>query len=168
MALYCLFFIVNIASHINFHKVFLPKLVFNARILFSLWKSMHLVCTFIINLNHDMRFPTIWYVRPAYPQNNLCIHTVWSESLLSDRILYQIFVLIFINSSQKHCLSAFLKWNLYNPRQKSIIESCIRSHIFISWFTGIFFRPRVGEEGGGTKKINKKALKMTNFFIFSP
>ena len=34
----------------------------------------------------------------------------------------------------------------------------LRPEFFISWFTGFFFRFRVE----GTKKINKKALKMTS------
>ena len=35
-----------------------------------------------------MRFPTIWYVRPAKPQISLCICTVWSEPLLVAWIFY--------------------------------------------------------------------------------
>ena len=27
-------------------------------------------------VSHDMRFPTMWYVRPAKSQTNLCIRTV--------------------------------------------------------------------------------------------
>ena len=30
-----------------------------------------------------MRFPTMWYVRPAKSQISLCISAVWSEPLLS-------------------------------------------------------------------------------------
>ena len=28
------------------------------------------------NMSHDMRFPTMWYVRPAKPQISLRIHAV--------------------------------------------------------------------------------------------
>ena len=31
---------------------------------------------FEINMSHDMRFPTMWYVRPAKPQISLCIRAV--------------------------------------------------------------------------------------------
>ena len=30
----------------------------------------------ILNMSHDMRFPTMWYVRPAKAQTSLRIHTV--------------------------------------------------------------------------------------------
>ena len=33
-------------------------------------------------LSRDMRFPTMWYVRPAKPQISLRIRAVWSEPLL--------------------------------------------------------------------------------------
>ena len=35
-----------------------------------------------IIMSRDMRFPTMWYVRPANSQISLCIRAVWSESLL--------------------------------------------------------------------------------------
>ena len=41
-----------------------------------------IVLCIIINLSHDMRFPTMWYVRPAKPQISLRIRAVWSEPLL--------------------------------------------------------------------------------------
>ena len=36
-----------------------------------------------------MRFPTMWYVRPAKPQTSLRIRTVLSEPLLVARIFYE-------------------------------------------------------------------------------
>ena len=48
----------------------------------------HLKSTFIIGrtskiyLSRDMRFPTMWCVRPAKPQTSLRIRAVWSEPLL--------------------------------------------------------------------------------------
>ena len=36
-----------------------------------------------------MRFPTMWYVRPAKPQINLRIRAVWSEALLVVWIIYE-------------------------------------------------------------------------------
>ena len=41
------------------------------------------------NLSHDMRFPTMWYVRPAKAQTSLRIRAVWSESLLVAWIFYE-------------------------------------------------------------------------------
>ena len=35
-----------------------------------------------------MRFPTMWYVRPAKPQISLCICEVWSEPMLVPWIFY--------------------------------------------------------------------------------
>ena len=36
----------------------------------------------------NMRYPTMWYVRPAKPQISLCIRPVWSEPLLVAWIFY--------------------------------------------------------------------------------
>ena len=35
-----------------------------------------------------MRFPIMWYVRPAKPQISLCIYAVWSEPLLIAWVFY--------------------------------------------------------------------------------
>ena len=40
-------------------------------------------------ISQCMRFPTMWYVRPAKPQISLCICAVWSEPLLVARISYE-------------------------------------------------------------------------------
>ena len=42
----------------------------------------------IIIMSRDMRFPTMWYVRPAKPQISLRIRAVCSEPLLSAWIFY--------------------------------------------------------------------------------
>ena len=39
-------------------------------------------------MSHHMRFPTMWYVRPAKAQTSLRIHAVWSEPLLVAWILF--------------------------------------------------------------------------------
>ena len=43
-------------------------------------------CIFLLNGNNNlsqcMRFPTMWYVRPAKPQISLRIRAVWSEPLI--------------------------------------------------------------------------------------
>ena len=40
-------------------------------------------------MNHNMRFPAIWYVRPAKAQTSLRIRAVWSEPLLVAWIFYE-------------------------------------------------------------------------------
>ena len=44
-------------------------------------------CLFL-HMSHDMRFPTMWYVRPAKAPTSLRIRAVWSEPLLVAWILY--------------------------------------------------------------------------------
>ena len=39
-------------------------------------------------MSGDMRYPTMWYVRPAQPQISLCIRAVCSEPLLVACIFY--------------------------------------------------------------------------------
>ena len=39
-----------------------------------------------------MRFPTMWYVRPAKAQTSLRIRTVWSEPLLVAWLFYEYLV----------------------------------------------------------------------------
>ena len=43
----------------------------------------------IVYVSHDMRFPTMWYVRPAKAQTSLRIRAVWSEPLLLAWIFYE-------------------------------------------------------------------------------
>ena len=42
-----------------------------------------------LKMSCDMRFPTIWFVRPAKPQISLHIRAVWSEPLLVTWIFYE-------------------------------------------------------------------------------
>ena len=42
----------------------------------------------VLDMSRDMRFPTMWFVRPAKAQTSLCIHTVWSKPLLLACIFY--------------------------------------------------------------------------------
>ena len=43
-----------------------------------------------IQLSHDMKFPTMWYVRPAKAQTSLGIRAVWSEPFLVAWIFYEL------------------------------------------------------------------------------
>ena len=49
---------------------------------------MFLRCKTKHNMSQCMRFPTIWYVRPAKPQISLRIRAVWSEPLLVAWVFY--------------------------------------------------------------------------------
>ena len=40
------------------------------------------------DMSRDMKFSTMWYVRPAKAQTSLRIHAVWSEPLLVAWTLY--------------------------------------------------------------------------------
>ena len=40
-------------------------------------------------MSRDMRFPTMWFVRPAKPQISLRIHAVWSKPLLVACMFYE-------------------------------------------------------------------------------
>ena len=68
-------------------------------------------------ISRDVRFPTMWYVRPANAQTSLCIRAIWSEPLLVARIFYKSWVskvkrrlhrLVRVNSCQNSCQNAAL------------------------------------------------------------
>ena len=42
----------------------------------------------IVQMSRDMRFPTMWYVRPPKAQTSLRIRAAWSEPLLVAWIFY--------------------------------------------------------------------------------
>ena len=46
-------------------------------------------CISFTYFSRDMRFPTMWYVRPAKPQTSLRIRAVWSEPLPVAWIFYE-------------------------------------------------------------------------------
>ena len=43
----------------------------------------------LVYMSRDMRFPTMWYVRPVKAQISLRICAVWSEPFLVARVLYE-------------------------------------------------------------------------------
>ena len=49
---------------------------------------LHEKIKFRYEMSLDMRFPTMWYVRPAKPQISLRVRTVWSEPLLVAWVFY--------------------------------------------------------------------------------
>ena len=56
------------------------------KLLLSFLCGMHTLS--LLHLSQCMRFPTIWYVRPAKPQISLRIRAVWSEPLLVAWVFY--------------------------------------------------------------------------------
>ena len=52
----------------------------------------------------DMRFPTMWYVRPAKTQISLRRHAVWSEPLLVAWILYACYAIDWTSFRRLHRL----------------------------------------------------------------
>ena len=55
------------------------------------WKRRNLVTWKPIfrHLNRDMRFPNMWFVRPAMAQTSLHIRAVWSEPLQVAWVFYE-------------------------------------------------------------------------------
>ena len=54
----------------------------------------------VIQMSHDMRFPTMWYVRPVKAQTSLRIRADWSEPFASRlNILWLLSYLLNIVSS---------------------------------------------------------------------
>ena len=51
--------------------------------------TSRLACRFNRYLSLDMRFPTMWYVRPAKAQTSLRVRADWSEPLLVAWIFYE-------------------------------------------------------------------------------
>ena len=49
-----------------------------------IWIQRTIAC-----MSCDMRFPTMWYVRPAKAQTSLHIRAVWLEPLLVVLIFYE-------------------------------------------------------------------------------
>ena len=88
---------------------------------------------------------------------------VQNQSYTTERdtiVCLQNFILKIEGKWEKKYNPAILKtetdWPGWWDRENYFI---LGQNFFISWFTGFFFRSRVG----GTKKINKKALKMTSW-----
>ena len=64
------------------------KGICNILFIFGANQATHSLTRSIWHLSRDMRFPTMWYVRPAKAQTSLCICAVWSEPLLVAWIFY--------------------------------------------------------------------------------
>ena len=59
---------------------------------FRKWKKFEVIapiyCMLFLNMSPCMRFPTMWFVRPAKPQISLRICAVWSEPLHVAWVFY--------------------------------------------------------------------------------
>ena len=78
-------------------------------------------------MSHDMRFPTMWYVRPAKPQISLCIHTVWSEPLLVS-LEYSMIVKLL---TEHHLKFLSLKGGCRGSTESTLVKMphCWKSHV---------------------------------------
>ena len=52
------------------------------------WLKLGKIDILVTKMNPDMRYPTMWYVRPTKPQISLHVPAVWSETLLVAWIFY--------------------------------------------------------------------------------
>ena len=80
----------------------------------NVWKS---VFWFSDQLSRDMRFPTMWYVRPAMPQISLRIPIVWSEPAQVTCATYLQFY------AHKICLSGSMKLTKIILSRKQITKA---------------------------------------------
>ena len=71
---------------LTFHRGFWKFWTFTHKMSQNL--SSIAVVNHALPLSYGMRFPTLWYVRPAKAQTSLYIRTVWSEPLLVAWIFY--------------------------------------------------------------------------------
>ena len=103
--------------------------------LFSYWpfqdgaSFVDLICY----LSRDMRFPTMWFVRPAKPQISLRIRAVWSEPLLVPCIFYELLATdwtTFVASKPKRRLQHRLVW-VYTCRNATLLDVTCRSSNFV-------------------------------------
>ena len=56
--------------------------------IYMYWYTYYFLLSSFNHLSQCMRFPTMWYVRPAKPQISLRIRAVWSEPLLVAWVFY--------------------------------------------------------------------------------
>ena len=83
-------------------------------------------------MSHHMRFPTMWYERPAKAQTSLRIWAVWSEPLLVTRILYDYTDWTSFGVSKLKRRLHRLIW-VYTCQNATVLEiTCRGSNIFLS------------------------------------
>ena len=82
-------------------------------------------------MSHDMRFPTMWYVRPAKAQTSLHIRADWSEHLLVASIFLTVKLLTELNLE---FLS--LKGGLTGSSKSTHVKMphCWKSHVVAQMF----------------------------------
>ena len=127
---------------------FYEQFKFHAQLIWA-WKELitwahvltlrqYLYCGFIQipKLSQCMRFPTMWYVRPAKPQISLRIHTVWSEPLLVAWVFYDCNATNwtpFGVSKLKRGLQRLVR--VYTCQNVKLLEiSCCGSNVYIAVF----------------------------------
>ena len=77
-------------------------------------------------MSHNMRFPTMWYVRPAKPQISLPLRAVRSEPLLVTRIFYECKLL-----TEHHLEFLSLKGGRKGLSESTLVKipHCWKSHV---------------------------------------
>ena len=84
LAMACIVSPWQFLKNINFPDIACPSLALTL----SPWHFPDISGTYL-QMSRDMRFPTMWYVRPTKPQTSLRIRAVWSEPLLVAWIFYE-------------------------------------------------------------------------------
>ena len=77
-------------------------------------------------MSRDMRFPTMWYVRPAKAQISLRISAVCSEPLLVARTYYEFKLL-----TKHHLEFLSLKGGCTGSSESTLVKipHCLKSHV---------------------------------------
>ena len=79
-----------------------------------------------VQMSHDMRFSTMWYVRPSKLPISLRIHAVWSEPLLSLEYSMNVKLL-----TEHHLEFLSLKWGCTGFSESTLVKMphCWKSHV---------------------------------------
>ena len=79
-----------------------------------------------------MRFPTMWYLRPAKPQISLHIHGVWSEPLLEYSVTVKLL-------TKQHLEFLRLKGGFTGSTESTYVKmpQCWKSHVAAHMFLSI-------------------------------
>ena len=97
-------------------------------------------------MSRDMRFPTMWYVRPAKPRISLCIRTVWSEPLLVAWVFYDgwtSFCVTKLNRRQHRLVWVYSCQIATLLKPHVAAQLCIHIHIIIHLFWPYILDPLV-------------------------
>ena len=96
--------------------------------------SHHKIFTFV-HMSRDMRFSTMWYVRPAKHQISLRIRAVWSETLLVAWIVYE------YQATDRTSLGVAMHRHVwvYNCQNATLLEITCLGSIMLKTYLAMFF-----------------------------